>query len=401
VLVALAVVLAVAAAPVPGPSAPVPRRASSTGQHRPAPSLAWVDEQGRLREGDPLTGAEAVVGTAKADPTTPLVAVDGRLFWVRTGCAYVPVSRCPYSPAAGDVPWTVSEENPATGKVRSLGSGQSVFASADGRTLYIVQLDLECPATARSCPLGAEQLAALPLDRRGPERVTDVPKGWYVNAGDGLGNPLAVAGGVLVQSERAQVSSVAPELGLWVPGRRGVRILGRDWGLVDAVTRPEARSSLLAWLPGSCESTASCPLLLTDTATGRTRAVRSPLPFGFDVGGAFSPDGRQLAVFVQTNPGDVNPAMELALVDVATGTIRLVPGVQGRHGESVAWARWLPDNRHLLAGSFFVDWSRPSQDLVDAATGQARTLTFAVPPEDGVNFSASVVGPFRWARPGR
>jgi hypothetical protein len=81
VLVALAVVLAVAAAPVPGPSAPVPRRASSTGQHRPAPSLAWVDEQGRLREGDPLTGAEAVVGTAKADPTTPLVAVDGRLFW--------------------------------------------------------------------------------------------------------------------------------------------------------------------------------------------------------------------------------------------------------------------------------------------------------------------------------
>ena len=64
---------------------------------------------------------------------------------------------------------------------------------------------------------------------------------------------------------------------------------------------------------------------IADTGTGRNLTVHSPLPYGFDIGGAFSPEGSRLAVFVKTNSGAVNPAMQLAIVDTRDGITEADP----------------------------------------------------------------------------
>jgi hypothetical protein len=73
---------------------------------------------------------------------------------------------------------------------------------------------------------------------------------------------------------------------------------------------------------------------LTDTATGRERIVRGPAPEPYE--GAFSPDGRFLAV--PTRRGAI------LLVDVAAGTARRIPGARmAATYKALAWASsgWL------------------------------------------------------------
>ena len=89
---------------------------------------------------------------------------------------------------------------------------------------------------------------------------------------------------------------------------------------------------------------------MTDLDSGRTRQIRSPLGFGFDYGGGFSADGRQLAVFANTKSGTYNPETRLALLDVATGSLRFVPGATIEIGESIGWAQWLPGTSQLIGG---------------------------------------------------
>ncbi|HEY6427245.1 MAG TPA: hypothetical protein VIX84_08415, partial [Acidimicrobiales bacterium] len=56
-----------------------PRQAPVAPRSGGAPTLAWVDNLGAVHVGDPLTGQQAIVTTAHADPEEPLVSVDGRL----------------------------------------------------------------------------------------------------------------------------------------------------------------------------------------------------------------------------------------------------------------------------------------------------------------------------------
>jgi hypothetical protein len=98
-----------------------------------------------------------------------------------------------------------------------------------------------------------------------------------------------------------------------------VAVIGRELAVIGAYTPPGARYSLLAWLPAACPFPDNCLITITDTATLATRTVRSPLPGGFAVGGAFSPDGRQLAVFPQTAPRHAAPgSARLAIISLAT-----------------------------------------------------------------------------------
>jgi hypothetical protein len=367
-----------------------PTAAPSTG----APLLAWVDYFGNLHIGNASTGAQKVVGHAKASPTTPLVSLHGRLFWVATGCSYATISKCPYLPASGVTRSQVVEFDPATNKTVSLGRGNAIFAGAGGRSLFVVRPRSTCPDTVLpACDPAPDELVQISLGPGGTRRVLPVPTGWYVNAGNGYANPISVAGGILVQSARAQVSSTPPELGIWNPTTGHIRPLGRDWGLIDAYTAPGGRSSLLAWLPGACEDEQGCAgLRITDTETGRAVTVPSPLPYGFDIGGAFSPDGSRLAVFVKTNSGDVNPSMQLAIVDATTGSLRLIPGVEGEIGESVGWARWLPGGTSVLAGTFSSEYRTYNHYLVDTETGAVKLVDFSANRNLDVNFSSSTIG---------
>jgi hypothetical protein len=282
----------------------------------------------------------------------------------------------------------VRERNLVTGSIRTVGFGEAIFVSADGRSLFVLRHRSSCPGV---CTPEAEQLTEVPVASPGPTRTLDVPRGWYVDDGAGTPVPTAVAGGVLVQSQRAQVNANPPTLGLLDLATGRVRRLGADSGIVAAYTPRGVRSSVVAWLPPCSTDATACPMLLSHLPTWRHTAVHDPLPFGFARGGAFSPDGHELAAFVQVDSGELNPAMQLALVDPRTGTLHLVRKVQGEIGEPVGWALWLRDGRHVLVGTFSANYRAYHHYLVDMETGASRLVDFSNDQNVDVNFSSVVI----------
>jgi hypothetical protein len=161
-----------------------------------------------------------------------------------------------------------------------------------------------------------------------------------------------------------------------------------------AYTPPGASYSLLAWEPAACSAGQNCPLHITDTATLSTRTLRSPLHHGFAVGGAFSPDGKQLAVFAARH-SDGTGAVRLAMASTATGTLRLAGSIPLAVGCASGWALWLPDGRHLIAGATEASYA------VNAATLSARPLFFThsrdhyIETSQDINYSAVLMPPRR------
>ena len=96
------------------------------------------------------------------------------------------------------------------------------------------------------------------------------------------------------------------------------------------------------------------------------RSARSPLSHGFVIGGAFSPDGTQLALF-----GLVGryAAARLELLNLITGRVRVAREPQLALDAGIGWARWLPDGRRLVMGPATVGGY-----LVDTTTLSARPL---------------------------
>jgi hypothetical protein len=356
-----------------------------------APSFAWIDYVGHLHVGDPLTGQQQVVARALGDPTVPVVALQGRLFWVDTGCTSLPVLRCPDAPESGYSTPVIKELDLQTHRVKILASGQAVFAAADGRSIYIERQRPGCLTTTGGvCDPHAEEVVRVPITPSGKTKVYFVPHGWDVNAGNGFSNPISVPGGIFVQSNLAGVSSTPLHFALWNPATDHVVPMGYDWGLIDAHTSSDG-TTLLAWLPGTCELQQECGLDITNVGTGKTLSIPSPLPYGFDIGGAFSPDGAQLAVFVRTNQGDVNPAMEFGVVDTKAGKLRLIEGVQGQIGDSVGWAHWLPNGTDVLVGTFAGRNRTYNHYLVDTKSDTVKLVDFSSNPNLDVNFSSSSV----------
>ena len=146
----------------PGP--PIHRTVAPIAAPQTAPLLAWVDYFGHLHIGNATTGAQSVVARSKADPTVPLVSLDGRLFWIGTGCSYASISKCPYSDFGGVIPSQVKEFDPATGTTVSLGRGDAVFAASHGRSIFVERSSPDCPATTPGpCDLNAEQVVQIRL----------------------------------------------------------------------------------------------------------------------------------------------------------------------------------------------------------------------------------------------
>jgi hypothetical protein len=217
--------------------------------------------------------------------------------------------------------------------------------------------------------------------------------GWYLPGGDGLpdvgsGEGLATANGIIVQSAESSAWR-AQTLGVWDPRSGKVAVIGRELAVIGAYTPPGARYSLLAWLPAACPFPDNCLIRITNTATLSTRTVRSPLPGGFAVGGAFSPDGMQLAVFPQTAPRHTTPgSARLAIVSLATGAVRVARAPRLALGMDFAWARWLPGGTHLIVGAGTGPY------LVDSATLSARPLVAHgrnIGNSQDINFTAAIV----------
>jgi hypothetical protein len=326
-------------APAPGASGGS-SPASAARRSGMSPSVAWVDYDGRLHVANLATARQRVVARTTAYPVTPLVQAGGNLYWVDWGSGF-PVVR---------------EFDPATGTTRDLGYGMSVFASSDGRHLFIARI--------------GTSVTEIPASGRGPGLELTAPRGWYVSA-----KPTAVAGGIVVQSADEQANPHPATIAVWNLHTGGVTALGQTvasayFGPISAVTPPGAGYSLVAWMPSSCKLLINCPIQVTNTATGSSITLHSPMPHGFALGGAFSPDGRELAVVVNTGRGPCCAAAELAIASAQTGSLRQVPQARLTIGQDVAWVQWLPGGRQLLVGAVNGSY------IVDTATLSARALFF-------------------------
>jgi len=339
---------------------------------RGSAAAAWVDNASRLRVGGVGTGGRVssrAVAEVNAAPL-PLVVARDRVYWVNPAGTFVP--------SLGHWSQVVMYLDLRTGRTGIAGPGQTVFLSADRRFLMT------------ALPLNT--LAEIPV-AGGPARQFTLPAGWYLPGGYGLadlvdGQGLATAAGVLVQSRQGQ--GLGPRvLGLWRPGAHTVRVIGRSRGVVDAYTPPGGGYSLVAWLPVSCRPPGSCQIKITNTASMSVWTVRCPLRGGFALGGAFSPSGDELAVFATTRS---RTSARLALIDTATGALRLTSRPALPIGMDIGWARWLPGGGRLIAGT-------STGYLFDSATLEATPLVAAAASARAagsldVNYTTAVVP--RW-----
>jgi hypothetical protein len=334
------------------PGVAAPRAAGFT---LPPVRVAWVDYSGQLHIGDLATGTQRIMATVDASPSDPMIVAGGRLYW-----AGIKENAAP-----------VREYDMGTGKIGYLPRGNSVFASADGRHLYIVQT--------------GTRLIELPADGIGAPRQLALPAGWHMS---GLLGNWSAAGGIVVYSSANDASSTSA-LAVWNPATGTVKIIGRGLDVIDAYTPPATGYSLLAWTPAGCLQ--PCPVGITNTSTPASLTVRSPNRYGFTYGGlftsgAFSPDGTRLAVFLNaTNPQDPyrEPISELAIVNTRTGALRLVRAARLGTYEDVGWARWLPGGHRLIVGAEVGSYA------VDADTLSVRAFSFG--PGNDINFSATVL----------
>jgi hypothetical protein len=192
------------------------------------------------------------------------------------------------------------------------------------------------------------------LDRRSPETVRalravrEVTAGGRVTVADvrppgGHWPQRAFASGLLLATDEADDAYA-----LWDPATRNVlRRLPRhaigDLG--------PAYGDVLASCPAPCRA-----LRLTNVRTGARRDLPAPRGFGFEVWeAAFSPDGRQLAAPVRQRGAGEGAPRQLALVDLASGTARVVPGSRVPRGYTLV--AWSASGRHVFI------------------TGGARTIT--------------------------
>jgi hypothetical protein len=305
-----------------------PRRVTAKSQSSrpalPVVRLAYVDN-GYLVIGDPATGDLHVGPAVDASPSAPLVSAAGQLYWADASTDGAPIR----------------DYNLAAGKIRYLPRGEAVFTSAGGRSLYIAR--------------DSRTLLEMSADGSGRPIERSAPAGWFMSLLGAGWPPTVAAGGVIVTSSDDQnyVPPTAAE-GVWNPATGQVHILGVGIGIFGVYTPPGARYSLIAWVPRSRGTAQDYSLRISNTVTGVTVWVRSPLRYGFAAGGApaFSPGGTQMAVFVRTaRLGSSNGMSQLAIVSTRTGKVHLVPGTALFTTEDAFWAIWLPHSQRILAGA--------------------------------------------------
>jgi hypothetical protein len=291
----------------------------------------------------------------------PMLAVGGQLYWAA-------VSNNRFA--------RIRDFDIRAGRIRYLARGNSVFASADERHIYIAQ-------TAR-------MLIELPGAGIGAPRRLAVPAGWQLSGGV---RDWSVSGGIVVYSRRTAEHHWRADVAIWNPGTRHIRIIGRGIEVFSTVTQPGSGYSLLAWTK-NCPGRA-CRLGITNTATLATLTLATPGRFGFTYGGpftsgAFSPDGNRLAVLVNlTDPADPSggPVSVPAIVDTSTGALTMIRAARLITTEDVGWSVWLPGGNWLLVGA------EAGTYAVDARTLAARPFSFFGSPLDieNVNFSTTLL----------
>lgn len=141
-------------------------------------------------------------------------------------------------------------------------------------------------------------------------------------------------------------------LRVWAPVPGPAAQLSPTFG--HALSVAGVDDSTVAWFPaGACTPGRECPLELTYIGLSpepgpTTEAVPLAGHRGFLPGGAISPDGRHVAVFVSERHGT---QAELAIVDLTTLQSRVVPGSAVPVGPGGAAVQWAPDGSAVFFAS--------------------------------------------------
>ena len=272
----------------------------------------------------------------------------------------------------------------AQGTVKDLGPGLFVFAHPDRTSLYVVST--------------TGTIERIDVDGR----VLGGP--WTLPAGQVLPSPpRAVVGGVLTQTNEN-----APDhtLSVWNPTTGHLSVVGPFRDLIDTQTSAGATSSVVAFTDAGCP-TVGCGLTITRVPDGSPRRIAAPdgAP-GFIGGGAFSPAGDQLAVFVDRVPEAYNPGGRLVIVTVPTGEATPIVASTVRFGEPFGFATWSPDGNWVYFGGLSAQLKAHYRDTPDAVDLRlpAYYSVVAGPPTDATREHARRVhrtAPAATSDPGR
>jgi hypothetical protein len=215
--------------------------------------------------------------------------------------------------------WRLDARLPDRPPRRILRRGWFFIPSADPDRVWVGLLDRRSPATVNALRAVREVTAA------GAVTVPDVrpPRGAWPQ--------LAVRSGLLFATRRGGWT-------LWDPATRRVV---RRWPAGALGSVGAAHGDVIASCPEPCTS-----LRLTDARSGAQRLAAVPRGWELRIAeGAFSPDGRALAVPAQRVSRADGPA-RLALVDVGSGRVRLVARSAVPPGYTMA--RWSHTGGHVF-----------------------------------------------------
>jgi hypothetical protein len=347
----LAALVVVGRLDAPGRLGRLPAPASATATPPTPPTtdtIVGVPTPARLR-GVPL-GGTGLAALLVPDPSPS--AVPG-LFWLDSGrltpIGGLPRGGCYLSPARLPHGWVLARQayqaaglgcpelsvptrfyllaDGARSATRLPVTADFVIAG-DGTRLWLISF-LGRPDPSGQLPPQAIQQ----VDRTGHPHSPRyrVPNGYAAWQG---------VGGGLVLLIRPGPGPAGPGRGaLWNPDSG--RILRR----YDRVLA--ASGTTIAWVAAACGPN-PCPVHLSDLAAGTDLQVAVPWP-ARAASGAFSPDGRHLAVvFGGDDAAGAVTQARVGVIDVTAQRLRAVPGaVMG--GRDVGWAvSWSPDGAWLL-----------------------------------------------------
>lgn len=181
-----------------------------------------------------------------------------------------------------------------------------------------------------------------------------LPAGYVIDQG--------TRGGLLLVPAVAGSSPVSYEL--WDPGTRRVT---RSFADLIAASPTE-----IAWMPGC---TASCRVHVLDLPGGRVEEISLP-GRSTALDGAFSPDGRLLALLVtaKVTAAGRAAATRLVVATVASGRITAVPGTAVGSGNGVAFG-WQAGSHRLIADVALDTTSQPHWQIAVWQPGDARLST--------------------------
>jgi len=264
--------------------------------------------------------------------------------------------------------WAAQQFPPGTAGCENCApSPLPVYYIAEGSQAVsrIGTADVTAPAAVR----GALWLVSYP---RGTDMSTAAGTAQEISVtGAALGPRIRLpAGYVIDQGTRAglllvqEQSSGAFRYELWDPGTRRV-----TRSFVNVVA---ASPTQVAWLP-ACAG--SCLVHLLDLPGDRTGEI--PLPRQSTTGeGAFSPDGRFLALLVtaEVTAGGHPAANQLMVATVATGQLTAIPGTTVGSGIGVDFG-WQPGTRRLIADVTVGTQGQPEWQIGEWQPGDARLST--------------------------